>query len=175
MHVHLLVVTSVDGRTTHGDEPGVHGWTSKADWDYFVAQRAAHEVLIMGRSTYEAVQSYIVPGPALRRIVMTRHPQRFSASVIAGQLEFTDEPPKSLIQRLVDEGHSSVLLATDQGLAGKFLAEGLVDELWRTVEPVLFGSGKMISSELLDCKLQLLQVRTLGECTVLHKYKVLSA
>ena len=54
---------------------------------------------------------------------------------------------------------------------GLFLKEGLVDELFLTVEPILFGSGIPLASGF-DCiNMQLVDVTRLGAHTVLMHYK----
>lgn len=54
------------------------------------------------------------------------------------------------------------------------MAAGVVDELYITVAPLLFGTGVPLFGGDLDVRLQLLETRTLDDDTVLIHYKVAS-
>ena len=50
---------------------------------------------------------------------------------------------------------------------------GVVDKLYLTVEPVLFGQGMNLFNKEIDTKLQLVSTQTLGENTILLEYNVI--
>ena len=55
--------------------------------------------------------------------------------------EFSNESPVAIAARLRDDGLEEILLAGGAHVATSFLKENLVDELWLTLEPKIFGSG----------------------------------
>ena len=55
-----------------------------------------------------------------------------------------------------------------------FMQAGVVDKLYLSVEPVLFGQGLTLFNKELSVKLELVSIRKLGEQTVLLEYNVLS-
>ena len=69
-------------------------------------------------------------------------------------------------------GYKKILLVGGATINGLFLKENLVDELYLTIEPKIFGSGKnIIEGQLLDSKLKLLNIQKINkEGTLLLKY-----
>lgn len=175
MNVILALVASTDGKTTNGADGKTYHWNSPEDQKHFQQVIAENEVIIMGRKTYEDAKDSMTLSPDKLRIVMTHNPENFQQDAVAGQLEFTDLSPKELIQRLESEGKQKVLLASGAGLNGLFLEAGLVDQLWITLEPLLFGSGNgMLSSIQSEIALKLISVEQLNsQGTLLLKYQVL--
>jgi dihydrofolate reductase len=66
------------------------------------------------------------------------------------------------------------LLVGGATINGLFLKHNLVDELFLTIEPKIFGSGKnMTEGKLLNSKLQLKSVKKINKIgTLLLKYKI---
>ena len=54
-----------------------------------------------------------------------------------------------------------------------FMEAGLIDTLYLTIEPVIFGSGIHLFNKELDVKLQLQSMQKLNEQTVLLEYNVI--
>jgi dihydrofolate reductase len=169
MHITLADVISLNGKITRGSDPKIHSWRSKEDWEHFVQLRDENEVIIIDRKTYEAVQP--VAEHDKLRIVLTSTPERFNAARLSGQLEFVSESPPKLIQRLTAEGYTKVLIAGGARLSSGFLAAGLVDDVYISFEPVLFGTGRpMLSESPLDIPLQLQSISRLNERGTLLAY-----
>ena len=53
-----------------------------------------------------------------------------------------------------------------------FFEAGLVDEVWLTVEPVLFGGGTPLLARRADLRLELQTTEKLGAQALLLKYRV---
>src|SRR3989344_5509114 len=98
MKIILVMVSSLDGKITWGEDPDIHQWTSKEDQDYFHNLIETNSLVVMGRKTYEAASPR--PQAGKLRIVVTNNPDKFKDKSIAGQLEFTNEPVKVLAGRL---------------------------------------------------------------------------
>jgi len=171
MHITLAYVASVNGKITKGDSPDVHVWSSTEDREHFDKLRDEHDVIVIDRKTYETVRP--TPEAGKLRVVFTSTPERFKE--VPGQLEFVNESPAGLVERLSKEGFKNVLLAGGARLSGSFLAAGLIDDIYVSIEPVLFGSGRpMITEPSLDISLQLQSLKQLNEKgTVLAYYKIL--
>jgi len=174
MKITLAMVMSGDGRTTRGDDPNIYSWTSPEDQEHFFSLIAENNLIIMGRKTYESAAEKIRLAPERLRVVMTKSPDSYADFVVKGQLEFSDEEPAALIDRLDEKGFAHALLVGGETLSWHFLKAGLVDELLLTVEPQLFGSGAGLFSGPLDSlRLELLEQKQLNEQgTVLFRYKV---
>ncbi len=173
MKVILAVVTSIDGKTTKGNEPG-QGWASVEDQQHIHDLIDNSKVIVMGSNTYREVKPHQKLSPKTRRIIMTHEPEVFKDDVVLGQREFTSESPKELVSRLEKENYKELLLVSGEKLSAVFLAKNLVNELWITIEPLLFGEGKGITTALPESiNLELISSEKLNvKGTLLLKYKV---
>ncbi|EKE14273.1 MAG: hypothetical protein ACD_12C00597G0002 [uncultured bacterium] len=172
MKVTMVMLASVDGRTTKGDDKNIYSWTSLEDQKYFFSLVKKHNLIVMGRSTYEASKPVIKLEKEKLRVVLTRNPKKYSKEMIKGQLEFSDESPEKLIKRLSLLKYKNLLLVGGGIINGLFLKQNLVDELFLTIEPMIFGIGKnIVEGQLLNKSLQLIDVEKLNKKgTLLLKY-----
>lgn len=161
MKIILPVVMSADGRITKGDIGLSHLWNSKEDSAFFLDLVSKHNVLIMGSGTYEVARPKATPDKL--RLILTSQPERYAESVIPDSLEFMKATPKEVVQLLEKRGYSQGLLVGGMSVYTEFLKEGLVDELYLTVEPLLFGEGLTLADGTLDIAMSLLEVRQLNE------------
>ena len=171
MKVILVMVSTVDGKITKWRDGDSFSWTSKEDQKQFLSVVRTSNLIVMGSKTYDLIKPK--PKKGVLRIVMTSDPRRYTALSVPGQLEFTDESPQTLVDRL-SGGFRQMFLVGGGAVNTSFFKEGLVDELWLTIEPRIFGKGKMIvSKEELDMKLQLVSFEKLNkQGTLLVKYQV---
>lgn len=153
----LIVVESLDGFITRHDTPGA-GWASGADQRWFRSCLQDFDCRIMGRKTYETVRETILahPTPAVRRMIMTHSPAAWAADSIPGVLEFTAASPTEIVESLRQDGRQQCALLGGAQVHDAFLAAGLVDELWVTLEPRLFGTGTPLIQTRQDISLRLL-------------------
>lgn len=171
MKIILPTVMSADGRITKGGIGQAHVWSSKEDSAFFNELIAEHDVLVMGRRTYEVVKPK--PTPDKLRLVLTTQPERFSERVVPNSLEFMHATPKQIVQELESRGHKQALLVGGAPVHADFLREGFVDELYLTIEPLLFGEGLPFIQGALDISMNLLEVRQLNEQgTLLLHYEI---
>lgn len=172
MKVTLVMVSSVDGKTTRWGEGDIHKWVSKEDQKHFARMRSSHQVLIMGRKTYDTVK----PKPERKpfRIVLTHTPSKYKKYEVPQQLEFTNEKPEQLIGRLKKFGYESILLVGGGSVTRDFLKTNLVDEIFLTIEPYIFGKGHLlIDPARLELRLHLRGVKQINKTgTMLVHYLV---
>ena len=169
MKVSMVVVASVNGKVTRGDEPHAHAWSSEEDWEHFKDLRDEHPVIIIDRRTFHTTRP--VPEPDKLRVILTQYPELFSSAHIPGQMEFSKESPAELLERLERQGHQRVMIA---GGRSDYLEAGMVNDLYVTFEPLLFGTGKPIFVEPINgVKLRVLEARQLNKrgTTMVH-YRV---
>ena len=176
MKLILVMVTSLDGRSTKGSEEDNHTWTSIEDQKYFFEVIDEASLIIMGSKTYEAARNNIEHKEGKLRIIITRTPEKYENEKIPGKLEFTNENPKELINRLEGKGFQTGYLVGGANTNTKFFKQNLVTELWQTVEPVILGEGNgIIGEEKTEISLELISSKKLNEKgTLLLKYRVLS-
>ena len=175
MKITMVMLMTVDGKTTRGENKNIYTWTSSEDQKHFFSLIKKNNLIVMGRKTFEASRPVIRLEKGKLRIVLTHHPEKYSKESVKGQLEFSNENPEKLIKRMEGLGYKKILLVGGATINGLFLKENLVDELYLTIEPKIFGSGKnIIEGQLLDKFLQLINVKKLNKKgTLLLRYKII--
>lgn len=176
MKVILAIVTSVDGKSTKGRNPATYEWSSKEDKKHFSSLIKKHNLIVMGSNTYDAIKSYIKLTPDKLRVVMTKNPKKYAAHKVFGQLEFSNEPIKKLISRLENLGYEQMLLVGGATLITSFFKEKLINEIFLTIEPKVFGTGKglVLEEQQLNIDLKLMSIKKLNpQGTLLLKYQVI--
>jgi dihydrofolate reductase len=169
----LIFVSSLDGKVTKWGEPNVRLWSSHQDQDYYKKVWNESRLIVMGSSTFNA--DTFNPSPDHQIIIMTSHPDRYKSYEVPGQMEFTNETPVELSSRFATKGHQQMLVVGGPHIATSFLKEQLIDELWLTIEPKIFGTGENFATDAkLDIDLRLIQSEKVNDQgTLITKYAVL--
>ena len=173
MKVILLYVASLDGKITKWNHDNIHEWTSEEDTQHFQQIRDNSKLIVMGSNTFNLVHP--TPTEGMLRVIMTKTPQKYHDLSVPGQITFTNETPTTLVQRMTQEGFEQLTLVSGPQLTTAFLKEQLIDEIWITIEPKIFGQGTaLIGQEKFDISLELLTIKKLNkQGTLLLQYKVL--
>jgi len=126
----------------------------------------------MGSGTY--IPDPLKVDPKHHFIIMTRQPSKYEGSKVPGLLEFTNETPVQILKRFEND-ENVVLVVGGSQIASSFLKEQLIDELWLTIEPKIFGTGlNFVTDEKLDIDLKLLSFKQINEQgTLIAKYLIL--
>lgn len=162
MKVFLIAAITADGFIAR-ETNELANWTSKEDKKLFVELTKRAGVMVMGRTTFETIGR---PLPGRKTIVYTHR------DVEIDGVEVTDDTPANLIHRLHIEGYKEVAICGGSAVYTQFMQAGVVDELYLSVEPVVFGSGVPLFAGLLDVQLRLLESRPLNDNVVLMHYEV---
>ena len=173
MKITMVAVVSANGKLTRGSDPDIYKWTSKEDQDLFFKLIEQSKLIVMGSGTYEAVCDKIKLESKKLRVVLTNDPKKYKNEQVRGSLEFTSETPRQLIGRLIN--YNEMLLVGGGKVYSSFMKEGLIDEIYLTIEPDVFGEGKNLFAEgNFETKLKLESVESLNKKgTILLKYKVI--
>jgi dihydrofolate reductase len=168
----LIFVTTLDGKVTKWGEPLVSSWSSHQDQEYYKKIWNESRLIVMGSSTFDA--EIFKPSASHLIIVMTRHPEKYKSREISGQIEFTNETPVDLTSRFTIKGHQQMLVVGGPHIATSFLEEQLIDELWLTLEPKIFGIGdNFATGAKLDINLRLIDNEKVNDQgTLITKYAV---
>jgi dihydrofolate reductase len=169
----LIFVSTLDGKVTKWDQPRVSLWSSHQDQDYYKKIWNESRLIVMGSNTFNAEQ--VNPSASHQIIIMTSHPGKYKSLEIPGQIEFTNEPPVELISRFIIKGHQQMLVVGGPHIATSFLKEQLIDELWLTFEPKIFGLGSNFATDVeLNINLRLIHSeRVNDQGTLITRYAVL--
>lgn len=162
MNVFIIAALSADGFIAKSKEHPAN-WTSKEDKAKFVELTKKAGVMVMGRTTFDTIGKAL---PGRRTIVYTNSNRNIEG------VESTSESPKALLGRLEREGHNQVAIVGGQSIYDLFYASGLVDELYLTIEPVIFGNGIKLFKSDIGGNISLLQEEKLNDDTLFLHYKV---
>ncbi|MBI4133147.1 dihydrofolate reductase [Candidatus Uhrbacteria bacterium] len=180
MKVMLLMAQTVDGKIARARDELID-WTSKEDKKFFVAETKRVGVVVMGSRTF---MTFGRPLPGRHIIVMTRQEpapalvreETEKEGVVPGTVEFTNDPPQKIIERLSAHGREEVIVAGGPTTNNLFLEAGLIDEIKLSIEPKLFGSGlSVFEGSTLNQELELLSVTNLTPHVIVVHYKIRKA
>jgi dihydrofolate reductase len=167
-----IVATSLDGYITKHDSEGAT-FTSEADQKYFREVLKTFDCSVVGATTFEASKDAILKWSydGRLRVIWTRNPEKYAQYQQESSLEFSSNSLKSILENLQqrDKRHCAILGGTS--VYTECLQQGLMDELWLTLEPLVFGSGKKLAEGILDVGLELVSLEHLSKDTILLKYK----
>jgi dihydrofolate reductase len=166
MQVVLMMAQSVDGIIAK-DAYHLTEWTCPADKKLFKRITMEAGVLIMGARTYETIGK---PLPNRLNVVYTHHPDRLPSG---GNVLFTRSTPQDLLRELEQRGHSRVILTGGAAVNTLFAKQNLIDEMFTTISPRIFGHGLTVFSEPLDIELKLLNTQVLDQNSILLHYRVI--
>ena len=173
MKVILIFVTNLDGKVTKWGDPHVFRWSSPEDQAYFKKTWKESPLVIMGSGTFD--YDPVKPDPNKLLVIMTRTPEEYTKYVVPGQLEFSNETPTQLVERYKAAGYKQMLMVGGAHVATSFFKEQLIDEVWLTLEPKIFGKGgNFVVEQELDVELKRISLETVNERgTMIMKYEVI--
>jgi dihydrofolate reductase len=175
MKIILIFVSTLDGKVTKWGEPHVNSWSSHQDQDYYKHILSESRLIVMGSNTFNA--DTFTPSGNNLFVIMTRHQNKYKSFEVSGQLEFTNESPFNLSARFKSKGYKQMLVVGGPHVATSFLKEQLIDELWLTLEPKIFGTGgNFVTDVNLDINLRLIHFEKVNEQgTLITKYSVVKS
>ncbi len=160
----LIAAVSLDGRITQGRKEG-SDWTSREDKAWFHKELDRYDAVIMGRKTFDTIQRPLAPR---NRIVFTTSvipaqslpPRRRGAGI---QIPFCGSRQK-LLATLKERNWTRITILGGTSVYDWFLKRGLISEIYLTLEPVIFGAGKPLTSKGLQpfARFRLASVRKLN-------------
>ena len=119
---------SADGEEASGEDLGFQGFMDSVD------------ALVMGRNTYEMVQSFGEwPYGDTPVVVLSRNPAEIT-SPLPETVSCSSESPRELLDRLSLAGVKHVYVDGGATIRG-FLAESLIDEITIRTVPIAIGDG----------------------------------
>jgi dihydrofolate reductase len=178
MNVFIIAALSADGFLADKQGQKSTNWTSKEDFQYFVKRTKQAGVCVMGSRTYATIGH---PLKDRLTIVYTKHPEELSNSsdlrsnikdLKPSHVYTTSLSPSYLVNQLSNY-YSELAICGGSQIYTQWLKSGLVNTLYLTYEPILFGQGIPLFNAPLTQKLRLVQTTPLSDQTILLEYQVL--
>lgn len=165
MKIILMMAMTVDGKIAKSSDH-FPDWTSKEDKKMFMAVTKEHGVVIMGDKTFF---TFPKPLPDRLNVVFTLEknpPETEGVKWVTGE-------PEKVLEALEKEGYKSAILGGGTYMNSQFMERNLIDEIWLTIEPKIFGDGLGVFGGDFDVNLKLLDIEKINEDSAVLKYKVL--
>lgn len=160
-----FVAASVDGRISLLSKTPPD-WASKEDWKFFQKSLKRFDAVVVGRNTYHAAAD------RLRQRNTFVLSSRLAAIKRRGTVTFVN-PDSVNLGQLFQEYKTVAVLGG--GAVYRFMLErGLLDEIFVTIEPLIFGRGKeMFVGGTQTARLHLVSVKRLNrKGTLLLHYQI---
>lgn len=168
-----MVVMSLDGCLTRHQNEGT-GFASGADRLHFRDALAQCDCTLMGGGSYRAARDQIQATLDAERLrmVLTRSPEAYAAEGMPGRLEFRTGAASTAIGELARRRFRRCAVVGGPRTLTDCIRQGVLGELWLTVEPMAFGEGRRLVEGAVDFGFGLESVERLGAEAVLLKYRV---
>jgi dihydrofolate reductase len=164
--VFIIAAATADGFIAKDSKhPAV--WTSKADKKRFIEITKRAGVVIMGLNTYKTLGR-----PLKERLNIIYAPENTDPKEYEGA-EITQDKPADLIKKLEERGFKEVAICGGSTIYTMFMKSNVVDTLYLTIEPILFGKGMNLFNDDLKYHLKLKSAQTSESTgTLLLEYSV---
>lgn len=176
--VFIIVAETADGFIAK-NESHPASWTSKEDKKRFIELTKKAGVMIMGGSTFKTL-----PWPLKDRlnIVYTRDAESYAKNVPHAKdnparnakVEITSTSPEKLIESLAERGYESIAICGGSQIYTMFMNSGLVDKIYLTIEPLVFGKGMGIFNANVEKNLKLVSTSSTEGGTIFAEYEVIN-
>lgn len=166
--VSMIMLQSLDGFIAKNQNDKLD-WGSKEDKQNYKAKTVEIGTIICGTNTYLQVPDFALKN---RKVyVLTNRPEELPAKDGVTLFKGT---PESLIEKVKQDGITEVAVVGGGHIYNSFLASSLVDEIFVTIAPVVFGVGiHGFGESVLTNKFELVSVDKMGEGEVYLHYRVI--
>lgn len=181
MHTFIIAALSADGFLADKQKSVEKSttWTSKEDIAFFVKKTKEAKVCVMGSSTYKTIGHPLKD----RTIIIYTHSPKNVSNAIPLNTSYdilhtnscytTQLSPPDLISYLEKLGHNQAAICGGSAIYTLFMQAGVVNTLYLTYEPILFGQGIPLFNAPFTQKLTLVNTKSLSPQTILNEYNVL--
>ena len=153
-------------------EDGNSEWTSDENLKGFYEQSKKAGNIIMGKNTCLVASQYgYFPFPDSLNIIVSNQKieNKWGDDVIV-----TNDSPNEILSMLKQKGFTTAFLAGGGQLNTSFAKEGLIDEIYLDVEPMILGQGiKIFADADFEFLLELIDFKKLNPNTIQLHYRVI--
>lgn len=166
---YIIVAQTADGKIARNSNHEAD-WTSRTDKKHFIEMTKKSGIMVMGLNTFKTF-----PSPLKNRLHIVYSDNKDAENDnIPGVVEYTKDSPEVLLKKLEERGFKEVAICGGSTIYTMFIKSGLVEKVYVTIEPRLFGEGMSIFNQSLDIKMKLNSTKIINEDNVvLLEYDVL--
>lgn len=166
------MATTINGYIAKEDDDA--SWVTATEWSSFSGTIKANGNMVIGRRTYEIMLKNDEFNRAglneIKTVVLTNNT---SLKIHNPKFISVATSPREAVDILCKQDFETIMVCGGGKLNSSFMKEGLIDEIYLDVEPIVFGRGiQLFLPEEFEFKLQLLEVNKLSDNTIQLHYKV---
>ena len=169
MKVFIIAALTADGFISRNPGHSPLQWRSQGDKQFFIARTKEAKVVVMGLNTAKTSKR---PMPERQNIIYAKSREELPHWQEFEGWEVTQKDPAVLVQELSERGYDQVAICGGSTIYAMFMQAGVVNTLYLTVEPVLFGQGMNLFNQEVDKRLTLVSTTKLEDNTLLLEYGV---
>jgi len=165
------MVASLDGVIARSEKESSVSWNSIEDKKHYALFTKKLGCIILGSKTFDTFKK-----PFLNRthIVLTSRSEEYKKKYKEYKNVYflSANNPKEVLKFTFNLGFKKVVLSGGSTINTFFAKANLIDFIYLTIEPKIFGKGLHLFNENMNLRLRLLSTEKLNEDTLLVKYKV---
>src|SRR3989338_4658660 len=169
MKVFIIAALTADGFISRNPGHSPLQWRSQGDKQFFIARTKEAKVVVMGLNTAKTSKR---PMPDRLNIIYAVNKEELPHWKEFEGWEVTQKDPAVLVQELSERGYDQVAICGGYTIYAMFMRAGVVNTLYLTMEPVLFGQGMNLFNQEVDKRLTLVSTTKLEDNTLLLEYGV---
>ncbi len=131
----LIAVCTIDGRIARHARH-MTGWSSKEDKDFLHKTLDRSDAVVVGRNTYEVAKAPL----SRRNCIVFTHNVTGAVEIGAGPA-YLNPVEVSIRDYCTSHGYKKIAVLGGTKTFTYFLQAGLADEIFLTIEPLVFGAG----------------------------------
>ncbi len=162
IHAYLIAAVTADGFIARDEKHASFGWNSKEDKKRFIELTRRAGVVVMGSTTFATI-----PGLLKERTTIV-----YSRSKTFEGAETTQKTPLELLKELEGRGFKEVAICGGSKIYTMFMKANVIERVFLTIEPLMFGKGITLFNEELQHKLILVSASQGENGALLLEYKV---
>jgi len=170
MKTFIIAALTADGFIARNPGHSPLSWRSQGDRQFFITKTKEAGVVVMGKNTSKTSKR---PMPDRLNIIYAKSKEELPHWQEFEGWEVTQKDPAFLVQEIAERGYEQLAICGGSTIYTMFMQAGVVDTLYLTIEPVLFGQGMNLFNKEIDKKLNLVKAERLGEQSLLLEYSVL--
>ena len=164
MNCFIIAAMSADGYIAKDPSLPSTVWTGKEDKKRFVELSKRARVVIMGQNTWKTLGGR----PLKDRLNIVYSHERLADMPEA--VEITSKTPTELLKTWKAVVSPKQPFAAARRYYTMFMKSGLVNKLYLTIEPIVFGNGVRLFKEEMDFKLKLMNSTQTENSALLLEY-----
>ena len=166
---YAVAVVTLDGKIARNSSH-LTDWSSKEDKEFLHKKMDEADVIILGNNTYKLAKDKLIERKR-NCIVFTNSVEKTAKE--NELLLYVNPNNVDIVELMNEHSHKKICVLGGSKTYSYFLEKDLLDELFITIEPIVFGSGiNLFEKEIPEKKFNLVSMEKLnGKGTVLLSYK----